>query len=101
MGRTVRGLLLCLLLLASVVWLVVSVRGLVQSATAFHLRVLDPVRLGTVRATPQEATALQSSQNNWGQSTMFAVAGVASTLVLLFVNTFLRGARSRLPGREI
>jgi hypothetical protein len=84
--RSASGISLLLALFAAVAWLAFSIHGLVSSATQYHVRVLDPVRLGTMRATMAQANALEASQLHWGESAMSAVAFVALLVVLSIVN---------------
>jgi hypothetical protein len=93
--RSPSGIVLLIVLLAAIGWLVFSIHGLVHSATEYHMRVLDPVRLGTTRPTTTEANSMQAEQVRWGESTMFAVAAVALTFVLSLVNSVFRARRSR------
>jgi hypothetical protein len=93
--RSASGIVLLIVLLAAIAWLVFSIHGLVQSATDFHNRVLEPVQLGTTRPTTEQANAMEAVQIRWGERTMFGVAGVALSVLMLFVNSVFRRAAAR------
>ena len=82
-----RWLCLLLVLPASAAWLAYAVVHLVRSDTAYHVRVVAPPP--GAAATPAQAQRLQDVQNHWGDLSMFAVAGLAGSLVLTLVTWLL------------
>jgi hypothetical protein len=89
--KRIRWAFLLLALPAAVAWLVYSVVHLVNSATAYHVRVIGRAA-GAPMPSDAEVRRLLADQNHWGILAMFAVAAVALSLVLTLVTWLLGGS---------
>jgi hypothetical protein len=95
-ARRIRWVLLLAVLVSAVAWLVRSIVGLSRSANNYGNRVIK-AEWSTSRPSAALEHTLRASQDDWGRSTMIAVAAIAATLIIMFIHAFLHDPRSELP----
>jgi hypothetical protein len=84
------------MLVGGLSWLVISVVGLSRSANAYGNMIVKH-EWSETRPSDGFRHSMQTSQDDLARHVMIAVALVAFTLIMMFVNAFLRDRRSELP----
>jgi hypothetical protein len=95
-ARRIRWIVLFAMLVGGVGWLVISIIGLSRSANAYGNMVVKH-EWSETRPSDGFRHAMQTSQDDLARHVMIAVALVAFTLVMMFINAFLRDRRTDLP----